>query len=283
MRTDEKTQSPGALQTRAAASDARPGAMAEAEFDREYAQIRSVYGDSSTEAAARRDQALADLVWRSFWTQMRLAARMKMSQQRVGQLMLLGRFLNYATTRLKLDPLDALLRNTTERKFRSAWARTNPDAVETDRFCQAWSILQADRDGVTKRVVESLVESFGGQGWRTEAQMAEDLDCDPELIAAAVRSLKRSQAKRGPMVDTQRIEGQTQVRIHLTRHVVPALDVFDGLKPHLAALDKLGVPAVTAEVDLIKAKIETWCGDQSLPWDVEGDLGLGAGEVDDRE
>ncbi len=47
--------------------------MARANYERERAAVREAYGDSSQEAGAKRDQALAKLFYRSGWAQEALA------------------------------------------------------------------------------------------------------------------------------------------------------------------------------------------------------------------
>jgi hypothetical protein len=54
--------------------------MSEFEYDQERARLRELYGDNSAEAAAKRDQAMADLFRRSGWTQEKLAAKESKSQ-----------------------------------------------------------------------------------------------------------------------------------------------------------------------------------------------------------
>jgi len=70
----------------------------------------------------------AALFYRSGWTQEELAAKEGKSRQRITQMLLFGRFLNFATggSNSQIPP------NLTERHFRSFWERTSGD--ERDRF-----------------------------------------------------------------------------------------------------------------------------------------------------
>ena len=76
------------------------------------ARLRKLYGESSVETAAKRDQALAQLFARSGWTQEELGKKEGKSQDWISLRLRFGRFLNFTTTVVKTDPLPA---NLTER------------------------------------------------------------------------------------------------------------------------------------------------------------------------
>lgn len=108
----------------------------EARYEREREEIRQTYGDSSVEAAAMRDQALAGLFYRCGWTQEQLAKKEGCERRTVAQRVTFGRFLAFGAT-------GAIPRNMTERRFRSYWHRTT-GTNERQRFAAVAKLMQED-------------------------------------------------------------------------------------------------------------------------------------------
>src|SRR5262245_56778888 len=77
--------------------------MTEAEYDAERAKLRELYGESSAEASAKRDQAMALLFRRSGWTQEQLARKEGKTQQWIAYRLRFGRFLHFTTMVVKSD------------------------------------------------------------------------------------------------------------------------------------------------------------------------------------
>ena len=92
------------------------------DYERERERIRETYGDSTVEAGAKRDQALAGLFYMSGWTQQELAEVEGKTRQWVAYRIRFGKFLEFATT---VANQETLPKNLTERRFRSYWDRGN--------------------------------------------------------------------------------------------------------------------------------------------------------------
>lgn len=92
-------------------------------------------GDNSPkQAGIRFEQALAQLFYRSGWTQEQLAQEEGKNRTRITQMLQFGRFLNFVTTgnNLPKDQFSKL----SERSFRHFWARTEPGGNERIRFLE---------------------------------------------------------------------------------------------------------------------------------------------------
>src|SRR5215475_13029826 len=119
--------------------------MTEAEYRRVRDGLRATYGETSGQAAAHLDQALAALFVRSGWTQQQLAAAEGKSQSYIGHRLVFGRFLAFTTAVVNPDfaPVRA---NLTEWRFRSYWRRARDvgDGNERIRFIAVQKALLAD-------------------------------------------------------------------------------------------------------------------------------------------
>jgi hypothetical protein len=160
-----------------------PGRMSPRDFEQERARIRETYGDSSAEAAALRDQALAALFYRSGWTQEQLAKAENKSAFWVSKRLLFGRFLGFLSTDKKLESVP---RNLSERRFRSYWEQTDKaEGNERIRFAEVQRLMeettvvrQPRRNGLGKRIVAE----FGDGGWHRLETIAEHTGETPESL-----------------------------------------------------------------------------------------------------
>src|ERR1700738_4646023 len=79
--------------------------MIEQEHEQERAKLGDAHGDRSREIAAKRDQALAILFYRSGWSEERLAKKEDSTHQWVSDRMRFGRFLNFVNSLVEPHPL----------------------------------------------------------------------------------------------------------------------------------------------------------------------------------
>ena len=99
----------------------RSNRMTDAEYERERAKLRETYGDNSTEAGSKREQAIAQLFARSGWHQKELALKERISDGRVSQILKFGSFLEFFTQVKNGAPL----KNLSEKRFREEyWPQT---------------------------------------------------------------------------------------------------------------------------------------------------------------
>jgi hypothetical protein len=129
--TDNQEASMSAALSIAASNDR----MSAADYERERQRIAETYGANSREAGALRDQALARLFHVSGWTQEELAKKEKMTQQRVAQRLVFGRFLENTTDSCNRS-------NLTEWGFRECWNRTDKsEKNERIRFAKVEQLI----------------------------------------------------------------------------------------------------------------------------------------------
>ena len=141
--------------------------MDEAEYQRERSRIDVTYGgpdDDLDDLIAKRDQAFADLFYRSGWSQSQLAEHEGRSISWVSCRLRFGRFLAYSTN-CRIDDL----RRLTEGRFRSLWELTDKDNTDAARFEAVVGFIaspppkKAKREtptlDVAREIVRPLVES----------------------------------------------------------------------------------------------------------------------------
>jgi len=104
--------------------------------------IYEIYGESSQEAIAKRDQALAKLYYDSGCTYHELAKIEKKSIGWINQWLRFGRFLNSPTVMETSAPTTSKL---TENKFHLCWKRT--DETESDEYTQFKQVIQLIKQG----------------------------------------------------------------------------------------------------------------------------------------
>jgi len=120
----------------------RSAQMSDEEYNRERAGLMSAfYGDSSIDVAAKRDQALALLFYRSGWTEDQVAKKEGRTRQWVSDRIGFGRFLNFASS---LAEAGSLPRNLSVKKFLDVWEQTVRNGRnERIRFRQALQIMRS--------------------------------------------------------------------------------------------------------------------------------------------
>lgn len=152
-------------------------------------QIRTVYGDSNAEAKALRDQALAELYYRSGWTQEELATEEGVARQHVARRLLFGRFLAFAPDRCNL-------RSVAEFRFRSYWERTDKaNGNERQRFTEVLRLMEAEtrigKPPIKHPVVgEAIVKRYADGKWHNEETIKAHIDAEPEVIDGVLRAMR---------------------------------------------------------------------------------------------
>ncbi len=116
------------------------GVMDPEEYKRERQRLQELYGDpddGSENVVAKRDQAFAELFYKSGWTQEQLAAYEGKTQQWVAYRLRFGRSLGYATN------TTMVVSDLTERRFRGYWEGTDKSDQESVRFDTVIRLIQA--------------------------------------------------------------------------------------------------------------------------------------------
>jgi hypothetical protein len=170
------------------------GRMTAAEYDAERARLTATYGESSAQAAAKRDQALARLFARSGWTQQELADREGKSQDWVSLRLRFGRFLNFTTTVVNSE----LPPNFTERRFREFWERSDKGLVKDElRFRQIVKMLQEDCMVSAPRrhmIGQKIRERFADGKWHPLKRIAQSIDEDIKHVETTLCGIRKNQS-----------------------------------------------------------------------------------------
>ncbi len=151
------------------------------DFHAERERIREALGDTSKEATAKRDMALADLFYRSGWTQERLAEVEGKSQSWVKERLRFGRFLNFSAMALKSESLP---KDLTERLFRKYWEATDKSLKKDElRFREVIRMIEDGIELKTRaRVFKDIVDQFCDGKLYSPEEIAKAIDAPHEDV-----------------------------------------------------------------------------------------------------
>jgi hypothetical protein len=152
-----------------------------AQFEEEKARLMALYGGTARDALGKRAQAFAQLYARSGWTQVELAEVEKMSQSRMQQLLLFGRFL-ITTNGGKGSKIK-------ERKFRVLFQRTDRALISDKRIDEVRAMLEAEpphasqaEGKATRQLGKQLAAQFRDGKFHRLRDMADALDADMDVL-----------------------------------------------------------------------------------------------------
>lgn len=213
------------------------GRMTEAEYERERHRLRDLYGDSSIEAAAKRDQAMALLFIRSGWTQEQLAEKERTTQSHIAKRLRFGRFLSFSPTGLNLENVP---KNLTEFKFRGYWSKT--DKTETNeriRFRAVHALIAEDvalRSQRRPKIGKELVAAFGDGKWHNPEKMASKLTVEVELVEATLTTMRALRGTYGARAERKKVGRGFHYRIFKADKTVSASELAEKLTPIIEGL-----------------------------------------------
>ena len=164
--------------------------MTEVEYDRQRAKLRETYGDNSIEAAAKRDQAIAILFYRSGWTEERLAKKERKSDSWVLSHVRFGRFLNFLTDVRELP------KNLTEPRFRSYWLRADPQKTsERIRFQAVLKFTRSESITAPRRpsIGGSIKERFADGKWHPLDTIVEGVGADEAHVLDTINGMSKKE------------------------------------------------------------------------------------------
>jgi hypothetical protein len=170
------------------------GAMPKDEYERQRTEIEERYPAKGASLAALRDQALADLFYRSGWTQEQLAAKEGKTQQWVAYRLRFGRFLHFTTSSCNSGKAPLKL---TEGKFRSLWDRTEK-GDERVRFREVARMLEEDMilsltHAKKPKIGHAIMDQFADGGWHKIETIFKHVEA-PEID---VRNVLKNMERKG--------------------------------------------------------------------------------------
>ena len=213
--------------------------MTEVEYDRQRAKLRETYGDNSIEAAAKRDQAIAILFYRSGWTQERLAKKERKSDSWALFHVRFGRFLNFLTD---VRSSESLPKNLTESRFRSYWLRADPkETNERIRFQAVLMLMRSQSIWAARRpsIGEPIKEGFADGKWHRPSVIAEKIGADEAHVLDTIKGMSNN-GTYGCKVERKRVGQQIEFRIFKTDKTVSLDELIEKLAPIIKELKAEG-------------------------------------------
>lgn len=168
--------------------------MTEQQYEHERAALRATYGDSSTEATAKRDQAMALLFIRSNWTQEELAKKERISKSSADRRLRFGRFLNFPPIGGNAEYLPKKLRKLTEGTFRNKYWDHTEGSNERQRFIEVQRLIADDlslRQQAKPSINRALIEAFADGKWHSLEAMAKHLDTSIEHVKETLYNMNK--------------------------------------------------------------------------------------------
>jgi len=212
--------------------------MSEEDYKRERERIRSTYGDSGIEAAAKRDQALAALMHRSGWTQEQLAQEEGLSRPRVTQRLTFGRFLDFVTSGNNSQNLP---KNLTERRFRGYWEQTEKDLDERFRFREVGRLIKDELTAIKDRgepLTKPIIEGFADGEWHAIATIARNLEVEPIRVENVIGRMRSSNKQPNP--EFRKTGAARQVRMFRPEKMISSHELATKLWPIIKSLVQEG-------------------------------------------
>lgn len=217
--------------TAAATIPFRPtGRMTDAQYERERAALLETYGESSREAGAKRDQGLATLFYRSGWTQEDLAKKEGMSQQRIGQSLRFGRFLDFTTGVVNSGTATSKL---SEGFFRRCWERTDKtEGNERIRFQEVVRIMSKTSLSLSPRptIHDELIKQFADGQWHRLPTMAAHLKTDEQHVVDTLTGMKK-RAAGNAHCESKSVANTKSYRIFPKEKSVSSIELAEKLRP----------------------------------------------------
>lgn len=195
---------------------------------------------------------LADLFATSNWTQEELAEKEGVKRNYISYRLCFGRFLQIVTTGDNFQiPV-----NLTERQFRKCWSETSDDKNNDElRFDKVAEMIKEkstkDKNGnyvIKKQKLDlpagwqdAIIDKFADGKWHSKETIAKSLDIDPEQIAKAIGSMKRSKKWQMHQYEERPYRKTRQYRIVKGSGVqVDYRTLCEELEPILKQLEKHG-------------------------------------------
>jgi len=173
------------------------GQMTEAQYTVERQRIRATYGDTATEHTGAFDQDLARLIFRSKWSDSKLAKHEGKTERWVRYRTTFGAFLDFGTT----VPIP---KSCTERRFREFWDRTDPNETNVRIRFREVARLMEEKLSLSKpptnkpKVAKVILEDFADGKWHRLTTIVAGVQAkEPQATEGDVKAVLFSMCKTG--------------------------------------------------------------------------------------
>jgi hypothetical protein len=211
----------------------RSGQMTEGDYDRERAKI--TYRDSP---AAKRDQALAILLYRSGWTKEQLAKKEGRTHQWASYQIEFGRFVSSSLARS-----ESLPKNLDTKKFLDIWEQqiVQKERNERTRFEAVLKLMRSESISAARRpsIGKSIKEGFADGKWHRPGEIAEKIGADEAHVLDTINRMSKN-GTFGCKVERKRVGANTEFRIFKKEKTISFDELIEKLAPIIKELKAEG-------------------------------------------
>ena len=218
----------------------RSAQMTAEDYNRERTRLmRAFYGDSSVEVAAKRDQALALLFYRSRWNENQIAKKEGRTHQWASDRMCFGRFLSFAAS---LAETGSLPKNFSATRFLGMWEQSvRKGRNERIRFQQVLQIVRSVSITAARRpsIGKSIKDHFSNGKWYPLESIVEGVGADEQHVLDTINGMSKN-GYFGCRVERKRVGADTEFRIFKKDKTVSLDELTEKLAPLIKELKAEG-------------------------------------------